>query len=106
MSIRLHKNALQKRKKMIRVNTVSPGPVDTPLERSAYHADNLHAYEEKASIGVPMQRIAIPEEIAPSILFLADYDSGSYITGSNLTVDGGNNGCPLFNRIQNPNFNI
>lgn len=84
----------------IRVNAVSPGPVDTPLEFAAYNttADNKQgygAYVKAAATGVPMQRTAQPEEIAPTVLFLADPHSSSYITATNISVDGGHTGSPL-----------
>lgn len=75
---------------MIRVNAIAPGPVDTPLERSAFPGKNF----VKAMTGVPMQRIATPEEIAPAVLFLADPKQSSYITGAILPVDGGDVASP------------
>lgn len=71
-------------KQNIRVNAVSPGPVDTPLERAAFPQ-----WPGTASKGVPMDRVAQPEEIAPAYLFLSDSMTSSYITGSNFSVDGG-----------------
>jgi NAD(P)-dependent dehydrogenase (short-subunit alcohol dehydrogenase family) len=68
----------------IRVNAVSPGPFP-PLERLAReHPKFLKALEDK----VPMQRVGKPEEIAGVIVFLAS-DASSYITGTNIPVDGG-----------------
>ena len=79
---------------MVRINVVAPGPVDTPLERGAFPGSDAE-FSAKASIGVPMQRVARPEEIAPAVLFLADYASSSYITGAILPVDGGDVASPL-----------
>lgn len=85
----------------IRVNAVSPGPVDTPLEFAAYNITDptnksqYAQYVNAAATGVPMQRTAQPEEIAPTILFLGDNNTSSYITGANISVDGGHTGSPL-----------
>lgn len=85
----------------IRVNVISPGPADTPLEYAAYNLKNPEdklAYEKyvtAAATGVPMQRTAQPEEIAQSVLFLADERMSSYITAANLPVDGGHTGSPF-----------
>ena len=43
----------------------------------------------KFAAGIPMRRVATPEEIARSIVFLAS-DDASYVTGTTLVVDGGN----------------
>lgn len=75
---------------MVRVNAIAPGPVDTPLERAAFPGKNF----VKAMTGVPMQHIATPQEIAPSVLFLADAKQAAYITGAILPVDGGNVASP------------
>ncbi len=87
-------------RQMVRVNAISPGPVDTPLEFAAFNADpnnkdQYKAYVAAAILGVPMQRTAQPEEISPSVLFLADTDTSSYVTGANISVDGGHTGSPL-----------
>ena len=71
--------------KNIRVNSVSPGGVDTPMNR--YLTENAEVLQ-KVNAGIPMGRMAQPEEIAHAILFLAS-DDASYITGTDLLVDGG-----------------
>ena len=69
----------------IRVNSVHPGGVDTPMG----NARNLPPEELNAAFGrVPLQRIGKPEEIAQASLFLAT-DEASYITGAEIAVDGG-----------------
>lgn len=84
----------------IRVNAISPGPIDTPLEFAAFGAaaddpKQYQAYAKAATVGVPMKRTGQPDEIASSVLFLADENTSSYITGANICVDGGHTGSPL-----------
>jgi NAD(P)-dependent dehydrogenase (short-subunit alcohol dehydrogenase family) len=71
----------------IRVNVVAPGPVWTPLNAAdpGLPADKV----AKFGHGVPMQRPAQPEELAPSYVFLASDADSSYITGTVLQVMGG-----------------
>ncbi len=92
--------AIKEKRAMIRINAISPGPIDTPLEFGAYgvtpnNPEQYEAYSKAASVGVPMKRTGQPEEIAPTVLFLADPLSSSYITGANICVDGGHTGSPL-----------
>jgi len=68
----------------IRVNAVSPGPVDTELARQAHTPSQRERYHRQ----IPMARYGSIEEIASAVLFLA-CDESSYITGHNLIVDGG-----------------
>ena len=86
--------AVKEKRAMVRINVIAPGPVDTPLERGAYPGDNA-TFIREASVGVPMQRVAKPEEIAPGVLFLADNNQSSYITGAILPIDGGDVASPL-----------
>jgi NAD(P)-dependent dehydrogenase (short-subunit alcohol dehydrogenase family) len=70
----------------IRVNTISPGPIETPI-----HAKVGMQPGEIASIAqqvVPLARMGRAEEVASAALFLASEDA-SYITGGELFVDGG-----------------
>jgi NAD(P)-dependent dehydrogenase (short-subunit alcohol dehydrogenase family) len=69
----------------IRVNTVSPGPVDTPQFRGSAQSN---AQFEKTRRNHPMGRLGQPEEITNALLFLAS-DEASYVSGENLIVDGG-----------------
>lgn len=46
-----------------------------------------------------MQRTGQPEEIAPTVLFLAYTNSSSYITGANICIDGGHMGSPLLSSV-------
>ncbi len=85
---------------MVRVNIISPGPIDTPLEYGAYgeiphNQKKYKTYAKAASVGVPMKRTGKPEEIAPTVLFLGDTAVLGYITGANICIDGGHAGSPL-----------
>jgi NAD(P)-dependent dehydrogenase (short-subunit alcohol dehydrogenase family) len=73
----------------IRVNTVCPGAVETPLFRSSIDAapDPASAYDAVRA-RYALQRIADPDEIAAAILWLTSAES-SYVTGIALAVDGG-----------------
>ena len=73
----------------IRVNAVSPGPIDTPglsnlVASSAAGAERLKSIPAT----VPLGRLGKPDEIAKAIVFLASDDS-SFVTGTELFVDGG-----------------
>ncbi|MCW7543352.1 SDR family oxidoreductase [Aurantimonas litoralis] len=68
----------------IRVNGVAPGPVWTPFIPMSMPADKVEGFGEQA----PMKRAGQPNEIAPSVLFLACQDS-SYMTGQVLHPNGG-----------------
>ena len=70
--------------KNIRVNTVAPGPIWTPLIASTFDEDKTAKFGSDA----PMGRAGQPNEVAPSFLFLASDDS-SYITGQCLHPNGG-----------------
>ncbi len=86
--------ALKEKRAVVRINAISPGPVDTPLERAAFPGNDSE-FNIKATVGVPMQRVAKPEEIANVVFFLADPKAAAYITGANLPVDGGDVASPL-----------
>ncbi|MYV96939.1 glucose 1-dehydrogenase [Streptomyces sp. SID3343] len=67
----------------IRVNSVHPGVIDTPM----IAAVGVERGEGKFPT-VPMRRVAAPEEVAEVVAFLAS-DAASYVTGTELVVDGG-----------------
>ena len=74
----------------IRINTVSPGGVKTPMWSRMPNWSEVAASEAwNAPVdAVPLKRFAEPAEIAQAVLFLAS-DESSYITGTNLVIDGG-----------------
>jgi NAD(P)-dependent dehydrogenase (short-subunit alcohol dehydrogenase family) len=73
----------------IRVNTVSPGPILTPIFGKTGLSQEVAEGLGAALIdSVPMKRLGQPEEIAKAVLFLASDDS-SYILGADFAVDGG-----------------
>jgi Dehydrogenases with different specificities (related to short-chain alcohol dehydrogenases) len=74
----------------IRVNALSPGPVNTPLLQELFAKDPERA--ARRLVHVPLGRFAEPEEIAAAAAFLASDDS-SFITASNFLVDGGISGA-------------
>ena len=74
----------------IRVNALSPGPVNTPLLQELFAKDQERA--ARRLVHIPMGRFANPEEIAAAVAFLASDDS-SFITSSNFLVDGGISGA-------------
>lgn len=69
----------------LRVNTIAPGPVETPLVAQMHTTNSRAAWEER----VPMHRYAKPEELAGAALFLLDDTLSGYMTGQTLAVDGG-----------------
>ena len=74
----------------MRVNALSPGPVDTPLLRELFAKDPERA--ARRIIHLPMGRFATAQEIANGALFLAS-DEASYVTGANFLLDGGLSGA-------------
>jgi meso-butanediol dehydrogenase/(S,S)-butanediol dehydrogenase/diacetyl reductase len=69
----------------VRVNSVCPGFVDTPMTEELLKSERFYKFLEA---NTPMDRPAQPEEIAPVIAFLAS-EKASYMTGANVPVDGG-----------------
>ena len=77
------------KQRRIRVNAISPGPIDTPGLNGIMDTDEQKE-QFKAGLlsAVPLGRMGSPDEIAKAVLFLASNDS-SYVTGIELFVDGG-----------------
>ena len=80
--------AIQLAKDKIRVNSVHPGYTDTPLARAAIERITSDGTIDPRISRIPMGRLAQADEIAKAILFLSS-DESSYITGSELVIDGG-----------------
>lgn len=73
----------------IRVNVISPGPVDTPiLAKLGVTEHDRPAFEAGVASAIPLGRLGRADEIASAALMLASGE-GSFITGVNLRVDGG-----------------
>lgn len=77
------------RHRKIRVNAISPGPIDTPIFSNLMQNEEQSEQFKKNIVNtVPMGRMGTPDEVAKVVSFLASDDS-SYITGIELFVDGG-----------------
>ncbi|EGH2842923.1 2,3-dihydro-2,3-dihydroxybenzoate dehydrogenase [Salmonella enterica] len=77
----------------VRCNVVSPGSTDTDMQRTLWVSDDaeqqrIHGFGEQFKLGIPLGKIARPQEIANTILFLAS-DLASHITLQDIVVDGG-----------------
>lgn len=73
----------------IRVNAISPGATDTPgLNQVLESSDTGKQRKQMIFSTVPLARFGTPDEIAKAVMFLASDDS-SYVTGTELCVDGG-----------------
>src|SRR5699024_12361299 len=68
----------------IRVNSVHPGVIETPMIMREDVKEQVEAFAKT----IPMKRIAKVEEVSQTVLFLASDDS-SYSTGSEFVIDGG-----------------
>jgi len=72
----------------IRVNTVSPGPIDTPIFlKNGYPQAAADQFLENAKTRIPLARAGHPDEVARAALYLAA--DATYTTGAELFVDGG-----------------
>lgn len=77
--------AIQYAKEGIRANSVHPGPIETPMTE-ARHADPV--LRALTLSRIPLGRYGLPDEVAKGVLYLAS-DDASYVTGSELVIDGG-----------------
>lgn len=71
----------------IRVNAVSPGPVDTPIIDKAASKEVADEVKRQLREANPMKRFGRPEEVAKAVVFLAF--EATYTTGAEIAVDGG-----------------
>jgi NAD(P)-dependent dehydrogenase (short-subunit alcohol dehydrogenase family) len=69
----------------IRVNTLSPGPIDTPMFDGVSDEVRISLTQQ-----IPLKRLGRPDEVAAAALFLASVDS-SFVAGAELCIDGGMN---------------
>ena len=77
----------------VRCNLVSPGSTDTAMQRGMWHGEDarertIAGFPEQYKLGIPLRKIATPEEVARTVLFLAS-DLASHITLQDIVVDGG-----------------
>lgn len=73
----------------IRVNTISPGPIETPIfGKTGMTAEQMSGFAESMVTQIPLKRIGHADEVAAAALFFAS-DESSYTTGAELFVDGG-----------------
>lgn len=72
----------------IRVNAISPGPIDTPIFDKVGLGDGRDGFVAQMEASNPMQRIGRSEEVARAVLFFGS-DGASFITGVDLPIDGG-----------------
>jgi NAD(P)-dependent dehydrogenase (short-subunit alcohol dehydrogenase family) len=80
----------------IRINTVHPGVIDTPIWTKLPASSGTNAPidpHDVARAGVPLGRAGQAQDIANGVLFLAS-DASSYMTGAELVIDGGMTGAP------------
>ncbi len=77
----------------VRCNLVSPGSTDTAMQRGMWHSEDarertITGFPEQYKLGIPLRKIATPEEVTRTVLFLAS-DLASHITLQDIVVDGG-----------------
>ena len=76
------------KQRKIRVNTISPGRIDTPIFNGVLNEEQIKQFNATVVANVPLGRMGNPDEVAKAASFLASDDS-SYISGTELFVDGG-----------------
>lgn len=80
--------------KGVRINSVLPGPIDTPLLRNSFKTEGDRKISESK---IPMKRIGKPEEVANVVVFLAS-DEANYVTGGMYSVDGGESTSSVYSK--------
>lgn len=81
--------AFELKERRIRVNTLSPGPIDTPIiDIQVSTPEQANAMRSSFAAAIPLGRMGRAEELAAAAVFLASGES-SFVTGSDLCVDGG-----------------
>ncbi|MCB0608910.1 MAG: SDR family oxidoreductase [Lewinellaceae bacterium] len=81
--------AIELADRKIRVNSVSPGPIATPIySKMGMDEAALNAFAADVQAKIPLQRFGQSEDVAQAALFLASEESG-FLTGSEIPVDGG-----------------
>ena len=79
---------------LVRVNCINPGPVETKIvERSGFSLDDFKLASQRICA---MRRIGQPDEVAQAVLYLADQQLAGFVTGAELTLDGGALLAPLY----------
>lgn len=87
--------AIELASRNIRVNSVNPGPVSTPIfEKTGMSEEQLNDFASAIQNKIPLKRFGQPEDIAELVTFLAS-DNASFITGGEYNIDGGLNINPI-----------
>lgn len=81
--------------RQIRINSVNPGPINTPIHsKSGLPEEQINEFAQALQNRIPLKRFGQPEDIANLVNFLAS-DEASFITGAEYNIDGGTNINPL-----------
>ncbi len=77
----------------VRCNLVSPGSTHTPMQQAMWQTPDaeqrtIAGFPDQFKLGIPLGKIALPQEIAEAVLFLSS-DSASHITMQDIVIDGG-----------------
>ncbi|MGV8927583.1 MAG: 2,3-dihydro-2,3-dihydroxybenzoate dehydrogenase [Ewingella sp.] len=77
----------------VRCNLVSPGSTNTPMQQAMWQTPDaeqrtIAGFPEQFKLGIPIGKIALPQEVADAVLFLAS-DSAGHITMQDIVIDGG-----------------